>query len=1241
MKKFYIFLASLLAIVGIGVVNAFVVNVKSTPVTQDTAADGTEFLITMNITNLNGEVGNHNLSTETPRIIFDNDEEYTSIEEKAANTVTEAYVWKLEAGHSDADGQWYYIKNIETERYLGYNVDESQDPSNVEALPDEDSFVNGVQSWFNEDGGLQCNIWLTLVDTQAEAREFLLKKPSEGILYFGTNERPENVQDLIQTVDDTHTMMLTKIEVNGKGYWAAMNSAFNGHLARYSDWAAYWNLLETEVMDDPITEFENYKNTVDIWHIQIGDGPGFVADKAAAEAWNERMEFLQNALDDDHSDDEWRAYLAELKQLVSQYRDFEVNPMVPGFYRFVCAYPGYVENQGVEKAMYAVVGQAKWATLDPGTEIMEDITEEVTDPETGDVTTTVVGQQGTGKFSGFNQIWQVTEGEEGRFKVKNLETNQYLYVAANAANAANVTMRAEETLTEFTPLVVNGDFNIFVNGNTKPLHTAGHNSGAGVSGNVVLWPAGTGSCSAWQVRPVTEDEIKSIWGENAIANAEVAAAYREKLAEAKALLAKAESLGEVQCEVSTTKIITDVNQLSTNAQESTEGPIENLLDENNATYWHTDWHGSVSDPHYLQVDMQKEYKGLSMHYVNRNGSSYQGWPKEFRIDYCDTADGEYTEGVTIEDVQYGTDAKVQDFYFELPVAARYIRIFATRRFSNDGDSTNPFWHAAEIQLYEAVRTGDDIDFVVKAGVAGTNLRNAIAAAEDADPSQEGIDALQAAIDAFTAVFTDPTTLRAEIAEAKEQLATIAAGNDPGQKPESVWNALNSAMEAAEAWLKANLATCTKAELTAQEEAMQAALDAWYASAVNGLDLTKWYYIEFVGTDRTASGYAQIEDGTKLIGARMSALMGSEVNLAEFGAAATSHAYGVPASVYNGEVTLDDYEYNEQMSQWRLLAINENTYAIQNRATGNFLPAMQADCSVNADAPFNLSPVPGRYGVEATEDGAFSMTVVFGKNAAGEDTLTYVHQDQNGKIATWRAMGEGGRWMFRPAEAIAADYEQEIIFGIDSMVVRGYTLPYAISSQGEGDAYVFNDIVGIDTENGAVGVAEAFDDIKAGTPFLVFSDESETGTSQFKVQMLGTDLSWNVNRTGALNGTLEMQDSISAGSAVPTINLDDTNYMGSMWGGFTSLNAKVRAACGSAWIDLHNTEASLLEWNVDDDQTADNVLCLDTTNGELFDAIEVVKGDNGKVTVVYNLNGQRVSAQAKGLVIMNGKKVILK
>ena len=54
----------------------------------------------------------------------------------------------------------------------------------------------------------------------------------------------------------------------------------------------------------------------------------------------------------------------------------------------------------------------------------------------------------------------------------------------------------------------------------------------------------------------------------------------------------------------TRELITNANQLSSNASDWQEGQhIEYLIDNDANTFWHSDWHNQVTDPHYIQVDI--------------------------------------------------------------------------------------------------------------------------------------------------------------------------------------------------------------------------------------------------------------------------------------------------------------------------------------------------------------------------------------------------------------------------------------------------------------------------------------------------------------------------------------------------------------------------------------------------------------------------------------------------------------
>ncbi|MRJ11205.1 DUF1735 domain-containing protein [Ornithobacterium rhinotracheale] len=66
------------------------------------------------------------------------------------------------------------------------------------------------------------------------------------------------------------------------------------------------------------------------------------------------------------------------------------------------------------------------------------------------------------------------------------------------------------------------------------------------------------------------------------------------------------------------------DMISTNAQEASEGPIANVIDNNPATFFHSDWsNGSLSGgkPHYIQIDLKKSVTNFAFSYQNRNSGN--------------------------------------------------------------------------------------------------------------------------------------------------------------------------------------------------------------------------------------------------------------------------------------------------------------------------------------------------------------------------------------------------------------------------------------------------------------------------------------------------------------------------------------------------------------------------------------------------------------------------------------------
>lgn len=155
--------------------------------------------------------------------------------------------------------------------------------------------------------------------------------------------------------------------------------------------------------------------------------------------------------------------------------------------------------------------------------------------------------------------------------------------------------------------------------------------------------------------------------------------------------------------------------VSTNAQEPTEGPIENLVDGNVNNYFHSDWHDAWKELHYIQVDLKNDSHGgkyLRFGYVPRPGNS-SGAPSVARI--LTSADGT-NWSVTAESTHYGLPAMTGDRkdgdYFLMPKGARYIRFVPLARHDGTdlqamlGIQGESFFHMGELYLSQSY--GQDV-----------------------------------------------------------------------------------------------------------------------------------------------------------------------------------------------------------------------------------------------------------------------------------------------------------------------------------------------------------------------------------------------------------------------------------------------------------------------------------------------------------------------------------------------------
>lgn len=140
--------------------------------------------------------------------------------------------------------------------------------------------------------------------------------------------------------------------------------------------------------------------------------------------------------------------------------------------------------------------------------------------------------------------------------------------------------------------------------------------------------------------------------------------------------------------------------LSSNAPESSEGPIADLLDDNTATFFHTSWSVSIPGPHWLQVNLNKEMYAMKFYYAPRNNANNK--PTDF--DLMGSNDGENwflirnftksADGLPVTATDTYTSSNVVS---EQPFNAIRIVVKAT----NTG---SVFWTMSEFKTYYVPRT---------------------------------------------------------------------------------------------------------------------------------------------------------------------------------------------------------------------------------------------------------------------------------------------------------------------------------------------------------------------------------------------------------------------------------------------------------------------------------------------------------------------------------------------------------
>ncbi|PCH71338.1 MAG: hypothetical protein COC06_01500 [Bacteroidales bacterium] len=148
--------------------------------------------------------------------------------------------------------------------------------------------------------------------------------------------------------------------------------------------------------------------------------------------------------------------------------------------------------------------------------------------------------------------------------------------------------------------------------------------------------------------------------------------------------------------ITTFKIELTADQLSTNNQEPSEGPIANLVDGDVNSFFHTRWSSpQIPMPQYIEVKLNEPHQVFQFYYQNRNGSQVGAEILEVQI----SNDGQTWESLTTIDVGLpsGSKAEYTSEIFQPANSFTYFRYNVLQTYGSRN-----YFNMAEFALYDVV-----------------------------------------------------------------------------------------------------------------------------------------------------------------------------------------------------------------------------------------------------------------------------------------------------------------------------------------------------------------------------------------------------------------------------------------------------------------------------------------------------------------------------------------------------------
>ncbi len=848
-------------------------------------------------------------------------------------------------------------------------------------------------------------------------------------------------------------------------------------------------------------------------------------------------------------------------------------------------------------------------------------------------------------------IWKMIasteEGEEGLFYIQNYYNGKYASISGAGVKLTDEPEIAFEFRTG--PAVPDG-FMLYGDGGTRRLHP--QTNGA----VMVQWNNGDDAANFAKFTPA-DDLVGAL--ESAVAQARLNAALQAIYTSAKSTYDKGFKFGFFADSAFHTNdgLVTSPTQLSTNAQEATEGPIAGLLDGDFSTYFHSDWHGNYSDVyHYIQADLGEAVDGVVLKYAKRANNNNSDKPGEFRISVTNDPAGEWEVlGDFVLEYQYsnstvaGAGDEVKATFagsFEVPFTGdyQYIRLECTKTtgmVANGEDAAfGKMIQLSEMRFFKVGDNGIVETNELKAVPADvrTALETALATAEAeieaGAATQATIDALQAAYDAFAAEFADVDILRNAIVAASEVYAdeSYPLGTALGEFDGALKENIKKEIDAQQALIDAGN-FISKEQIAAGKAALEAAVEAFVNSVV--MPEAGHYYV-LRGVPPTDGSTANR----------------SNAPIYSIGNSETEALHSL-TQAEGGVDVANWYEFLNML--WKVEACADGKITLRNVGTGFYMGA-QAETLSGGVPNVKEAVALGIQGAKVS--GAFNIIV-------GE------HKDHGTMYINFAGGGNGNMVAWNSANGVdnsavafedVTDELDNNFLGNSMWYLPGtdgayiLTLPYSVVVQDlYGDVYTVAGMTeDVDAEESALHLmANEEEYIPAGEPFVFIPDVTSLisfggrhyfslspangAADDYVVGVADMEYVTEGKTNGCLVGTLtamptKEEDEYTAADLIPNESVIFVGGEAEIVGGNTSIaNRLSKANAGYVLKNLIDEEGDL-------------VLPL---GGLLSTGINGVVANGNADADVYSISGVKVrkNTNTKGLpsgvYVVGGKKVLVK